>query len=69
VFGLLEWLGDRHDAGWREAMSPTWAQHRGSRAGVTVAVVAVGGIATVGPWLPPNDLAVSCAGTRVVTTH
>ncbi len=48
VFGLVEWLGDRYDAAWREAMSPTWAQRRGSRASVTVAIVAVGGIMGAG---------------------
>ena len=42
VFGLGEWLGDRYDAAWREAMSPSWAQRRGSRTSVTVAIVAVG---------------------------
>ena len=48
VFGLVEWLGDRYDGAWREAMSPSWAQRRGSRAGVTVAIVAVGAIMGAG---------------------
>jgi ATP-binding cassette subfamily B protein len=48
VFGLVEWLGERYDAAWREAMAPSWAQRRGSRAGVTVAIVAVGAIMGAG---------------------
>ncbi len=48
VFGLVEWLGDRYDAAWGEAMAPSWAQRRGSRAGVTVAIVAVGAIMGAG---------------------